>query len=64
MSINLELNEVKSILSSNRVVYDFLKEKKGYYLDRFSHKAINYNYLQKLLIGELWAPKILKSEDW
>ena len=41
MSIPIDHFALKNILSSNSVVYDYLVEKKGYFLDPISHRAIN-----------------------
>ena len=56
-----EMGILKHLINSNRVEYDYLVEKKGYFLGKFASKYINHGYLEGLLKEDYWAPEIEKS---
>ena len=55
---------MKKLISSSSVVYDYLTEKKGLFLDSLKHKSVTKAYLNGLLKNEIWAPEKTKSENW
>jgi len=49
--IQVRIKDLKNILKSKSIIYDFLVEKKGYYLDPCNSKYISNEYLDKLFRG-------------
>ena len=55
---------ISKLLDSKQLVYDYVTEKKGYYLDSINTKAITNKYLEGLLLGNYWAPTKSLQDNW
>ena len=64
MTLKLDIHTLNSIIGSNQMIYDFLVEKKGYFLDPITCNSMSVSYLNRLLKGEIWAPEVEKSKNW
>ena len=50
-NISVKINDLKNIIKSKSILYDYLKEKKNYFIDNINSKVITNEYLDKLLRG-------------
>ena len=62
--VKIDVTCLKTLINGNRMVYEYLTEKKGYYLDPFKSNFITNTYLRQLVKEEIWAPIKDESENW
>ena len=46
---SMDLNSLKHLIDGKKVVYDYLRQQKKYYLDNFHHRSMTKTYLDGLL---------------